>query len=191
MLERARPPAPALNAELISTSQQPAERAAAHQHVEGTAVNDTSAVVIRRAQEPDIERLVELLRLGTLRPEQEDPADHASYARALAEISGAPHNELLVAEHEGQVVGTCQIFGVRQFHHRGGLCAEIEGVHVHPDFRRGGIGSALIGHAVDLARAWGCYRVQLTSNKVRTDAHRFYERLGFTATHEGFKLLLP
>jgi len=153
-------------------------------------VNDTSAVVIRRAQEPDIERLIDLLRLGTLRPDQEDPDDRDLYARALAEISAAPHNELLVAERDGQVIGTCQVFGVRQFHHRGGLCAEIEGVHVHPDFRGGGIGSALIAHAVEIARTWGCYRVQLTSNKVRTDAHRFYQRLGFTATHEGFKLPL-
>jgi GNAT superfamily N-acetyltransferase len=54
-----------------------------------------------------------------------------------------------------------------------------------------GIGSLLIRHAVDVARGWGSYRVQLTSNKSRTDAHRFYERLGFTATHEGFQRHLP
>jgi GNAT superfamily N-acetyltransferase len=146
---------------------------------------------IRLAEDRDVERLVVLLKLGTLRPDQEDAGDRESYARALAEISQSAYNELLVAECDGQVVGTCQVFGVRQFHHRGGLCAEIEGVHVHPDFRGNGIGSLLIRHAVDVARDWGSYRVQLTSNKSRTDAHRFYERLGFTATHEGFKRYLP
>ncbi|MGH8889802.1 MAG: GNAT family N-acetyltransferase [Acidothermaceae bacterium] len=154
-------------------------------------MNDTSAVVIRHARDGDIDRLVELLSLGTLRPDQESIDDRESYARALAEIAAAPYNELLVAERDGQVVGTCQVFGVRQFHHRGGLCAEIEGVHVHPDVRGQGVGSLLIDRAVDVARAWGSYRVQLTSNKVRTEAHRFYARLGFTATHEGFKRPLP
>jgi len=153
-------------------------------------MNDRSAVVTRPAQDRDIEPLVELLKLGTLRPDQESVDDRESYTRALAEIAQDRHNELLVAEQDGRVVGTCQLFAVRQFHHRGGLCAEIEGVHVHPDFRGRGIGSLLIGDAVAIAREWGCYRVQLTSNKVRTDAHRFYERLGFTATHEGFKLTL-
>lgn len=73
---------------------------------------------------------------------------------------------------------------------RGGLCAEIESVHVHPDHRGGGVGGALIHDAVARARALGCYRVQLTSNTARPDAHRFYERLGFVPSHIGFKLPL-
>ena len=64
---------------------------------------------------------------------------------------------------------------------RGGLCAEIESVHVHPDHRGTGVGGALLRDAIDRARGLGCYRVQLTSNVARPDAHRFYERLGFVA----------
>ena len=69
-------------------------------------------------------------------------------------------------------------------------CAEIEPVHVHPDFRGCGIGTALLRDATERARRLGCYRVQLTSNVVRTDARRFYERLGFVPSHVGFKMSL-
>lgn len=147
-------------------------------------------LTIRLACDADIERLIEMLTLGALQAGSEDPSDLEPYRRALMEISTEQRNQLLVAEHGGEVVAMCQVFAVRHFHRQGGLCAEIEAVHVHPDYRRTDIGSSLITHAVGIARSWGCYRVQLTSNKNRTDAHRFYERLGFIATHEGFKLLL-
>jgi GNAT superfamily N-acetyltransferase len=78
----------------------------------------------------------------------------------------------------------------RHLHRRGGLCAEIESVHVHPDHRGVDIGSTLVADAVERARAMGCYRVQLTSNRAREDAHRFYERLGFVPSHVGYKLFL-
>ena len=87
-------------------------------------------------------------------------------------------------------MGVCQLIVFRHLQHRGGRCAEIESVHVHPDFRGSGIGSALLRDAVERARRLGCYRVQLTSNIVRADAHRFYERLGFVPSHAGFKMSL-
>lgn len=145
-------------------------------------------VVVRSAATADLARLVELLALGGSRPGKEDPADLAAYAAALVEISCSPHNRVLVAEVDDEVLGACQVFAVRHLQEHGGLCAEIESMHVHPDHRGRGTGRVLLDHAVELARGWGCYRVQLTSNNVRTDAHRFYARAGFTASHQGFKL---
>ncbi|MGH9114960.1 MAG: GNAT family N-acetyltransferase, partial [Acidimicrobiales bacterium] len=78
----------------------------------------------------------------------------------------------------------------RHLQERGGLCAEIESVHVEAGRRGQGIGAALVGAAVERAAGAGCYRVQLTSDKSRGGAHRFYDRLGFTASHEGFKKYL-
>ena len=97
---------------------------------------------------------------------------------------------MLVAEQDGVVVGVCQLIVFRHLQGRGGLCAELESVHVHPDHRGRGIGSVLVRDAVARARAVGCYRVQLTSNRARPEAHRFYERLGFVPSHVGFKLPL-
>lgn len=145
------------------------------------------AVVVRRARADDVPRLVELLDLGSSRPGKEDRADLAAYSAALAEIGDTPRNEVLVAVLGEQVVGVCQVFAVRHLQERGGWCAELESVHVHPDVRGRGVGGVLLGAAVEQARRWGCYRVQLTSNRTRADAHRFYARHGFTATHEGFK----
>jgi len=88
------------------------------------------------------------------------------------------------------VVGVCQLIVFRHLQAHGGLCAEVESMHVHPHHRSGGVGAALIGEAVARARALGCYRLQLTSNTARADAHRFYERLGFVPSHVGLKMLL-
>jgi GNAT superfamily N-acetyltransferase len=87
-------------------------------------------------------------------------------------------------------VGTLQLSVLPSLPHRGALRGQLEGVHVRADQRGGGLGAAMVGWAVEEARRRGCSEVQLTSQKRRTDAHRFYERLGFTRSHEGFKLLL-
>ncbi len=148
---------------------------------------DLLGVTVRRATADDVPRLVELLDLGSSLPGKEDRAALAAYSDALADIDDTPRNEVLVAVLGERVVGVCQVFAVRHLQERGGWCAELESVHVHPDVRGRGIGGVLLGAAVDQARRWGCYRVQLTSNRSRIDAHRFYVRHGFTATHEGFK----
>jgi GNAT superfamily N-acetyltransferase len=147
-------------------------------------------VSIRDAVPGDAARLVELLQQGAARPGKEDPADLGPYRRALSEIAADPRNRVLVAEVDGEVVGTCQVLAFRHLQEHGGLCAEVESLHVHPGLRGRGLGGRLLAAAVQVARDWGCYRVQLTSDKVRTDAHRFYERAGFTRSHEGFKLVL-
>jgi ribosomal protein S18 acetylase RimI-like enzyme len=146
-------------------------------------------VAIRTARPSDAPRLAALLAAGTLRG-GEVAADVAPYRQALEEMATTAGNEVLVAEREGEVVGMCQLIMFRHLQERGGRCAEIESVHVDERHRSAGIGGTLLEAAVERAAAAGCYRVQLTSNKSRTAAHRFYLRHGFTATHEGFKRYL-
>jgi len=149
-------------------------------------------LVIRPAGETDLGRIVELLTLGSVPggpPSAEDPGALAPYRTALRDIveSGG---SVLVAELQNEVVGVCQLIVFRHLKARGGRCAEIESVHVHPDHRGEGIGDVLLRDAFTRARTLGCYRVQLTSNVRRPDAHRFYERLGLSPSHVGFKMSL-
>jgi GNAT superfamily N-acetyltransferase len=146
-------------------------------------------VVIRPARHEDVARIVELFELGSLTEGKEDPAELARYRAALTEIASGT-GAVLVAQLDEEVVGVCQLIVFRHLQSRGGLCAEIESVHVHPDRRGGGIGRVLMEAAIARARELGCYRVQLTSNQERPDAHRFYAALGFSASHQGFKLML-
>jgi GNAT superfamily N-acetyltransferase len=146
-------------------------------------------VAVRVAAALDIPRIVELFEHGSLVQGKEDPGDLAPYDAALTEIARGP-GDVLVAEVDGEVVGVSQLIVFRHLQSKGGLCAEVESVHVHPDWRGQGIGRVLMGAAIARARALGCYRVQLTSNNARPDAHRFYTALGFEASHQGFKLTL-
>jgi GNAT superfamily N-acetyltransferase len=84
----------------------------------------------------------------------------------------------------------CQLVVFRHIQHRGGLCMEIESVHVDATRRSAGIGTSLMAAAIEAARLRGCYRIQLTSDLTRTDAHRWYARLGFEPSHRGFKYYL-
>jgi GNAT superfamily N-acetyltransferase len=149
-------------------------------------------LVIRDADEADLGRVVELLVLGPVPggpASTEVPGDLGPYRAALRDILGSG-GAILVAERAGGLVGVCQLVVFRHLQAYGGLCAEVESMHVHPDHRNRGVGAALIGEAIARARALGCYRVQLTSNTARPDAHRFYERLGFVPSHVGFKMRL-
>ena len=147
--------------------------------------------VVRAATRSDLHRLAELMNLGGVpgRAPCEAPDDLEPYRRALRDIEDGSGG-VLVAELDGEVVGVCQLVVFRHLQARGGLCAEIESTHVHPAHRSHGIGTTLVRAAIQQAQALGCYPVQLTSNDVRHDAHRFYERLGFTPSHRGFKLAL-
>jgi GNAT superfamily N-acetyltransferase len=150
-------------------------------------------LIIRSAEPPDVPRLVELLRAGALDgPDRStDPgADLEGFRAGLADIRSVPGNDVLVAEVHGEVVGMCQIIVFRHFHHGGGRCAELESMHVLPRMRSQGVGGRLLEAAVATAERAGCYRIQLTSNRRRIEAHRFYQRHGFEPSHVGLKRLL-
>jgi N-acetylglutamate synthase-like GNAT family acetyltransferase len=117
--------------------------------------------------------LVELQWTGAIGAYDEDPVDLTPYRTALLEIDETPRTEMLVAERDDQVIGTCQLIPVRHLQNRGGRCAEIESMHVAPDLLGTGTGGLSLEAASATARAAGCYRVQLTSNGARSDAHRF------------------
>src|ERR1022692_2500598 len=149
----------------------------------------TDAVRVRLAREEELGVLLSLLALGAVDQDAPHASDLAPSLAALREIAAGP-GALLVADLDGKVVGVCQLIVFRHLQHGGGLCAEVESVHVHPDHRGNGIGHVLMEAAIELARQLGCYRIQLTSNSVRGDAHRFYESMGFSPSHVGFKLSL-
>ena len=151
-------------------------------------MTESPSVLIREAVIDDVEALVALLVGGTLSPEHEDLEGLAPYRAALAAIDADEQSMILVAELDGAVVGMGQLVFLRHLQHRGGLCAELESLHVASTLRGQGIGRQLHTRAPAIAAARGAYRLQLTSNVSRTDAHRLYESLGFAPTHRGFKM---
>ena len=149
--------------------------------------------VVRRATESDVPALVELLRddvLGTAREGSDDADDAAAYGRAFALIAADP-NQLLVAVEEGSsVVGTLQLSLIPSLSRRGTLRLQIEAVRIGAAAQGLGLGTAVFEWAHDCGRRFGAGLAQLTTDRSRTDAQRFYSRLGYEASHEGLKLPL-
>lgn len=145
---------------------------------------------IRTTVEDDIAAVVAMLADDPLGAERESPDDLSPYLAAFERLSADPNQHLVVAVRDGRVVGTLQLTIIPGLSRRGATRSIIEGVRIHADERGSGLGTQLIEWAVDESRRQGCHLVQLTSDKTRTDAHRFYERLGFSASHAGFKLQL-
>ena len=139
---------------------------------------------IRRAVREDVPAIVALYADDVLGKSRETPDALDAYFAAFDRLDG----ELYVGELDGAVVATLQLTIIQQLSARGGKVAQIEAVRVAQALRSRGLGAELVRDAVERARAAGCARVQLTSNSQRRDAHRFYERLGFVASHTGFKL---
>jgi ribosomal protein S18 acetylase RimI-like enzyme len=151
-----------------------------------------SAAVLRRAVADDLPAIVAMLADDTLGAAREDarlPLAQA-YLDAFAAIAADPNQLLAVAELEGAVAGTLQVSFLAGLSQQGAWRGQIEAVRVASGFRGRRLGEAMIAWAVEQCRARGCRMVQLTTHKSRKDAHRFYERLGFKPTHEGFKLAL-
>jgi ribosomal protein S18 acetylase RimI-like enzyme len=149
-------------------------------------------MMIRMATEADLPRVVELLaQLSPGDPSREDVSSPLPYNYHLVfrEMTRA-RQQLLVAEARKRIVGTLTLVIVPNLSHRGTPYAVIENVVVDTKQRSRGIGEALVRRAIEEARNTGCYKVSLTSNKRRKDAHRFYERLGFARTHEAFRINL-
>ena len=145
----------------------------------------------RPAAVADLPFIVRLIVEDAVAPTGDDPAEatDTAYVAALAAIDADPNQELTVAELAGEPVGTLQLTYIPGLMRRGMWRGLIESVHIVPAHRNRGLGSEMIRWAVERCRSRGCGVVQLTSSKVRIDSHRFYRRLGFEQSHEGFKLM--
>ncbi|MFF5476944.1 GNAT family N-acetyltransferase [Streptomyces sp. NPDC012935] len=145
---------------------------------------------IRAAVADDVPAIVGMLADDPLGARRESPDDLTPYLDALERLSADPNQHLVVAVREGRVIGTLQLTIIPGLSRMGATRSIIEGVRIHADERGSGLGTQLIEWAVAESRRQNCQLVQLTTDKSRTDAHRFYERLGFTASHLGFKIQL-
>lgn len=146
-------------------------------------------VKIRRATAADVPEIVNLIANDPLGAKREQPGDPA-YLAAFKEIDADPNQLLAVLDKDGEVVGTLQLTFTQGLSRLGMKRATIEAVRVRDDQRGTGLGREFIEWAVVEARSRGCGLVQLTTDASRVDAHRFYERLGFKASHIGMKLTL-
>ncbi|MBW3604512.1 MAG: GNAT family N-acetyltransferase [Actinobacteria bacterium] len=147
---------------------------------------------IRNATRDDVAAVVRLLaadQLGAQREDADGPLDPA-YLDGFAAIDEDANNRLVVLVDGDEVIGALQLTFIPSLTFRGGWRAQIEAVRVAADRRGSGAGRRMLQWAIDTARDHGCFLVQLTTNTQRRDARRFYESLGFTATHLGMKLYL-
>jgi len=149
-------------------------------------------VKYRLATFDDLSEIVRMLAedfLGKQRECYEDPLPE-SYVKAFREIQADPNNELIVAERDDHIIGTLQLTYTPSISFQGGRRCTVESVRVDEKYRSQGIGREMMLWAIERAKEKGCISMQLTTNAERTDAHRFYENLGFTSSHLGMKLKL-
>ncbi|HST95239.1 MAG TPA: GNAT family N-acetyltransferase [Microvirga sp.] len=151
-----------------------------------------SDLLIRLAEPGDLEAIIRLHEEDELGGHGDawTPANRPAYEAAFAAIARSPENELFVALSEGELVGTFQLTFIPNLTGRGALRVKVESVKVKAARRSLGIGARMMGFAARHARDRGAAMLELSSNKTRKDAHRFYERLGFARSHEGFKMKL-
>ena len=149
-------------------------------------------MLIRDALATDVPAIVALYADDELGAGREQPGEPpaAEYRAGFAAVTADPRTRLVVADDDGQVVGTLQLTFLPHLVRRGGERAQIEAVRVASSRRGSGLGRELLSWAVERARERGCVLVQLTTDVARPDARRFYESLGFTASHLGLKLPL-
>lgn len=150
---------------------------------------DTS-IEIRPANRSDLEAILQMLARDSLASPPENPGRREDYLKAFDAIASHPDNELVVATLGGEVVATLQLTFIPGLGYQGGWRAQVEGVRVRNDVRNLRIGTRLMEWVVSRARSRQCRLIQLTTNAVRKDAQRFYERLGFKPSHVGMKLHL-
>jgi len=148
-----------------------------------------SELLIREAQADDLEAIIRLHEEDEMGQHGDAwlPETKPAYEAAFAAIRRSPENRLFVAVDGGEIVGTFQLTFIPNLTGRGALRVKVESVKVKAARRSAGIGARMMAFAEEHARAHGARAMELTSNKVRKDAHRFYERLGFSRSHEGFK----
>lgn len=149
-------------------------------------------ILFRLATRADLPSIVRLLAdddLGSQRERYEIPLPETYYS-AFEQIESDPNHELIVAERNGEVIGTLHLMFLPSLSYQGGLRAQIESVRIDKRFQNQGIGSEIMKWTMERARQRGAHVVQLTTHQTRLDAHRFYERLGFIGSHLGMKLSL-
>ncbi|WP_327039354.1 GNAT family N-acetyltransferase [Micromonospora maris] len=149
-----------------------------------------SDVIFRTAIRADLPAILDLLADDMLGRTRDVGEVDATYEKAFADITADPRNHLVVAEASGEVVGCMQLTYIPGLGRHGAERQLIESVRVRSDRRGQGLGRLMMAWAIDQARQRGCGLVQLTTDKSRHDAHRFYLGLGFVASHEGMKLSL-
>lgn len=148
--------------------------------------------LFRLATRQDLLSIVRMLAdddLGSQREQVKNPLSE-SYYSAFEQIKKDPNHELIVAERNGEVIGTLHMMFLPSVSFQGGLRAQIESVRVDKRFQSQGIGSEMMKWAMERAKQRGAHLVQLTTHHSRVDAHRFYQRLGFEGSHLGMKLSL-
>ncbi|WP_193187897.1 GNAT family N-acetyltransferase [Nisaea sediminum] len=150
------------------------------------------SLAFRRATAADLPAIIEMLADDELGRQREDTSVPVAdcYREAFSAIDRDGNQFLAVAENSGEIVGTLQLTFLPGLSHQGLWRGQIESVRVSSKTRGGGIGRQMLEWAITTCKERGCRIIQLTSDKSRTDAIRFYESLGFTASHEGFKLKL-
>ncbi|KUM36661.1 GNAT family N-acetyltransferase [Arthrobacter sp. EpRS71] len=153
-----------------------------------TAAVEHGIFTLRRARKGDLPRILALLVDDQLGATRENADDLAPYELAFDAIDADPAHLLVVGELGGEVVATFHLSYIPGLSRRGSWRAQIEAVRVAGSLRGQGVGALMIQWAIDQARERGCSLMQLTTDKSRVAAHRFYERLGFVASHEGMKL---
>lgn len=146
-------------------------------------------MIFRTAARTDLPAVIALLADDVLGKSRDLTVVDDAYEHAFAAIESDPRNTLAVAD-DGDIVGCMQITFIPGLGHHGAERAQFEAVRIRSDRRGAGLGKRFMSWGIDLARARGCTLVQLTTDKVRTDAHRFYAALGFVSSHEGMKLRL-
>lgn len=148
--------------------------------------------IIRDATAADLEAVIEIARAGAIEANRYPPLDLAdpNYMQVFEIIENDPNHRLIVLEIDNQVAGTLFLSFLPDLLGPGQWRGQLENVHIRADQRGKGLGGMLIDWAIEQCRQRNCTLVQLTSNKKRNDAHRFYERRGFKRSHDGFKLSL-
>ena len=146
----------------------------------------------RVASSDDLPAIVRLLADDFLGQQREDLSEplNENYLKAFREIEADPNNELIVAELDGKVIGTLQLVITPSLSYRGSKRSIVESVRVDSSLRGQGIGREMMLWAIERAKQRGCISMHLTSHNDRTDAHRFYESLGFSKSHTGMKKAL-
>lgn len=146
-------------------------------------------MIFREAKRTDLERIVELIADDVVAARRTGSYGEP-HVRGFEAIAASPDNELIVAESDGDVVGVMQLTFIPGISRNGASRLLVEAVRVSRELRGQGIGRRLMEHAHERGRVRGCVLAQLTSDKQRPEAHRFYRNLGYEQSHEGFKLSL-